>query len=306
MASAAIDTIRDRANHRRLDMSSVDISCACTLDGNAPREVGLRDCRKLEDVALRLACNVSSLRAFDLWVARLRAARTCRHAALEHFRLARATGKTLDAEPGVDACVLADLARRIGDFAAAQACCRRRPLPHAAGRSGPPARSEPRGRDGAGVGDRVGSLGLRVAEARAVQRVPLDEHPGRGRARAELRRGDGRDGGDRRAAARRRRLRVDGRLVSGADGAVAGAAPVRLLGARHLPRPRRALRELDGAPVGHARAAARRHRRRGGDGPSRPAERRVLPDRPADRARPDHEERHPDRAVRQGARWTRA
>ena len=132
----------------------------------------------------------------------------------------------------------------------------------------------------------------------ALQRLPRDEHPGRARAGPQLRRGDERHGGAHREAPGRGRPRVDGPLLPAADVRVAGRAPLRLLDPRHLPRPRRALRELDGPDLDRPRPPARRHRRRHRLLDARHGERRLLPDRPPDRPRPDDEERDPDRPVR--------
>ncbi len=117
----------------------------------------------------------------------------------------------------------------------------------------------------------------------------------------QLRRGHAGHGGARGQAPEGDRPRVDRPLLPGAHGRVAGRPALRLLGARHLPGPRRALRELDGADLDRSGAAARRAGRRAGVLAARPAQRRLLPDRPAHRPRPDHQERDPDRAVRQDA-----
>ncbi len=143
-----------------------------------------------------------------------------------------------------------------------------------------------------------GRWALRLAAARALQRLPGHERPGRGGAGPQHRRGHAGHGGGHRHARPGRGARVDGPVVPGAHGRVAGRPALRLLDPGDLPRAGRALRELDGADHDPAGAAAGRHRRRAGLVAARHAQRRVLPDRPADGAGPDHQERHPDRAVR--------
>ena len=96
----------------------------------------------------------------------------------------------------------------------------------------------------------------------------------------------------------RRRVRVDRTLLPAAHVRVAGRAALHLLHPCHLPGARRPLRELDLPHYRAAGPAARGHRRRPRLLDPRPAQRRLLPDRAAHRARPHHEERDPDRPVR--------
>ena len=80
-----------------------------------------------------------------------------------------------------------------------------------------------------------------------------------------------------------------------------GGTSVLALGARRadgVPDPRRAVREVVAAAVGDAGAAVRHLRRARRGVAARADQRRVLPDRPGDAARPRGEERDPDRRVR--------
>ena len=168
----------------------------------------------------------------------------------------RATSPTAFGSAYVDDFVQGGRVKRV--YAQADA-----PVPHAAERPRPAPRPQQPGRARPALGRRLRALGLRLAAARALQRRPGDEHPGRAGAGAQLRRGDAGDGGARSPKLPAgHRLRVDRPLLPGAHVRVAGRAALRLLDPRHLPGPRGALRELDGADLDPARAAARRHRRR--------------------------------------------
>ena len=80
---------------------------------------------------------------------------------------------------------------------------------HAARGPRPLVRAQRLGRHGALLRLRPRRMDLRAAEADALQRRAGLPDPGRALARAQLRRGDGRDGGNRRPPACRHRLRVE-------------------------------------------------------------------------------------------------
>ena len=180
-------------------------------------------------------------------------------------RPARSASPQLDPELPLDR-VRQRLRRQLRPGRAGQARLRpgRRPLPDAPGRPRPPPRPQPPRQARPALGRRLRALGLRLAAARALQRLPGDEHPGRGRAGAQHRRGDAGDGGARGQAPAGDRVRVDRPLLPAADVRVPGRAALRLLGPGDLPRPGGALRELDLPDLRHAGPAARRHRRRDG------------------------------------------
>ncbi len=143
-------------------------------------------------------------------------------------------------------------------------------------------------------------LEVRLTPAVALQRLPLPEHLGRAGAGEKLRRGHAGHGRDGDQAAHGDRLRLDGALLSGADVQLPGAPAVRLLDFRHLPVPGGPLRELadshfdpPGPPPGGDRRCHRLE-------PAGDEQRRLFPDRPPDHPGADHQERHPDRPVRQG------
>ena len=166
----------------------------------------------------------------------------------------------------------------------------------------PPPREEPAGRAGAALGRRLRALGLRLAAPRALQRLPGDEHPGRARAGPQL------------PARRCRRWRSSSRSCPTGIGhewtglsyqqrmsesqagllyAFSILAIFLVLAALYesWTVPISILLALPLGVIGGVIASSLRGH----------AERRLLPDRPAHRARPDDEERDPDRAVRQGA-----
>ena len=178
----------------------------------------------------------------------------------------------------------------------------RRSLPHAAYGSRAAPRAKQRGQNGPLLLLCLGPLDVRVPEAGAIQRLPVHQHPGRGGAGKELRRGDEGDGGVHPGAAAGDRLRLAGAVLPGADVQLPGPPAVRLFHLRDLPVPGGPLRELAHPDLDPAGVAPGGHRRRHRLERAGTAQRRLFPDRPSDHPGSDHQERHPDRPVRQGRR----
>ncbi len=163
-----------------------------------------------------------------------------------------------------------------------------------------------RGEHRPALGRRLGPLGLRLAAARALQRLPRDEHPGRAGAGPQLRRGDAGDGGaDRRSCPAGvghewTGLSYQQRMSESQAGLLyAFSVLVIFLVLAALYEswtvPISIVLALPLGVIGGVIASSL-----AGHG-----ERRLLPDRPADRARADDQERDPDRAVRRAATWSR-
>src|SRR6266852_4225563 len=95
---------------------------------------------------------------------------------------------------------------------------------------------------------------------------------------------------------------MDRHLVAGTTVGIAGPYAVRAFDSGRVFKPRRAVRELDGADFGdHGGAAWNSWCGRGGDGAT-PRKRRLLPGRSAGHDGIVVEERHPDRRVRARSR----
>jgi len=144
----------------------------------------------------------------------------------------------------------------------------------------------------------------RPGAAGALQRLPVDPHFWRRRARRQYRRSDGRDAAPVRRAANRHRLRVDRPLLPGEGRQRPGQPIVRAGDPGGVPAAGSALRELGDSAGGDAHRADRRPRRGARGDSHRAAQRRVLQGRPDHHHRPGGEECDPHRRVRQGALGT--
>src|SRR6267378_1043233 len=171
-------------------------------------------------------------------------------------------------------------------------------LSHEPGGPEPPVRAQQQGCHGAVLVLRHRPMGLRTAQARALQRRRFDGDPGAGGGRPQHRAGDGLDGGAGEKAARWNRIRMDRHLAAAAALRRTGAAALCTFDPGGVLEPRGALRKLVDPHLGdHGGALWRARRARRGDYLPH-AERRVLHGGPAHDNRPVGEERHPDRRVR--------
>src|SRR5258706_4095804 len=171
-------------------------------------------------------------------------------------------------------------------------------LPHEPGGPEPALCAQQQGCHGALLVVRHRPMGLRTAQARALQRRGFDGDSGAGGGGPQHRAGDGLDGGAGEKAARWNRIRMDRHLAAAAALRRTGAAALCAFDPGGVLEPCGALRKLVDPDFGdHGGALRRTGRARRGDHLPH-AERRVLHGGPAHDNRPVGEERHPDRRVR--------